>query len=95
MLSDTPRLEAALDELRALVRERYPTATFQVTRAQDDPTIVHLVTEVDLDDTEELIDLVMDRMLELQVDEGLPIYVAPRRTPERIAARRRTGAGSV
>jgi hypothetical protein len=27
-------------------------------------------------------------MIELQVDEGLPIFVIPRRTPERIAARR-------
>jgi hypothetical protein len=30
----------------------------------------------------------MDRMLELQLDEGLPIYLIPLRTPARIAALR-------
>jgi hypothetical protein len=33
-------------------------------------------------------DLVMDRMLQLQLDEGIPIYVIPIRTPERVAALR-------
>ena len=32
--------------------------------------------------------LIMDRMLEMQVHEGLPIYLIPLRTPERIAALR-------
>ena len=88
LVTEDPRIDAALDELRALVRQRYPDATFAVTPSPDDPSIVHLVTEVDLDDTEELVDLVIDRMIELQVDEGLPIFVIPQRTPERIAARR-------
>lgn len=30
----------------------------------------------------------MDRMIQMQVDEGLPIHVIPLRTPERIAAMR-------
>jgi nitrogenase subunit NifH len=87
-ISDDPRVTAAVDELRALIVGCYPDATFQVTSAQDDATIVHLIAEVDLDDTEELVDLVMERMLAYQVDEGVPIFVIPRRTPERIAARR-------
>jgi len=84
-----PKFSAALDELRALIWQRYPEAIFQVTSAPDDPSLVHLIAEVDLDDTEELVDLVIDRMITLQVDEGLPIFVIPRRTPARIAARRR------
>jgi hypothetical protein len=87
LAADNPRIEAALDELRALVGQRYPDATFQVMRAEDDPEIIHLVAQVDVDDTEELVDLVIDRMIELQIDEGLPIFVIPQRTPERIAAR--------
>jgi hypothetical protein len=31
------------------------------------------------------VDLVIDRMLELTIDEGVPVYVIPIRTPERIA----------
>src|SRR5688572_4900052 len=81
-----PRISRALNELADLVRHRYPEATFQVASAEDDPSIVHLLTRVDLEDTEEVADLVMDRMIQMQVDEGLPIYVIPLRTPERIAA---------
>lgn len=89
--SNDPRISAALEELRMLVWRRYPEATFQVTTAQDDPSIVHLIAEVDLDDTEPLVDLVIDRMVQLQVDDGLPIFVIPRRTPARVAARRLAG----
>src|SRR4051794_4412537 len=83
-----PRIRNALNELADLVRTGYPEATFQVTPAEDDPAIIHLVTRVDVDDPEEVANLVMDRMLELQIDEGLPIYLIPLRTPARIAALR-------
>src|SRR6266567_6207148 len=83
-----PRISQALNELADLVRRHYPAATFQVAPAEDDPSIVHLLTRVDVDDTEEVANLVMDRMIQMQVDEGLPIYVIPLRTPERSAALR-------
>jgi hypothetical protein len=34
------------------------------------------------------VDLVIKRMLELQIDEGIPVYVIPMRTAERVAALR-------
>jgi len=83
---DDSRISQALDELRSLVLQHYPDATFEVAPAPDDPTIVHLLTYVDLEDTDELVDLIIDRMVDMQVDEGLPVYVIPLRTPERIAA---------
>jgi hypothetical protein len=83
-----PRISQALNELADLVRRRYPKATFQVSPAEDDPSMVHLLTRVDVDDPEEVADLVMERMIQMQVDEGLPIYLIPLRTPERIAALR-------
>src|SRR6476620_8300664 len=82
------RLQAAVDELKAMILQRYPDATFTVSPAEDDPRITHLLTTVDVDDTEEVVDLVIDRMLELQVDEGLPIYVVPVRPLSRVIARR-------
>jgi len=47
---------------------------------------VHLEATFDVDDPETILDLVIDRVLELQVDERLPIHVIPLRCPERIAA---------
>lgn len=83
-----PRIRQALNELATLVRRRYPDATFQVTPAEGDPDTVHLLTRVDVDDPEEVADVVMERMIQMQVDEGLPIYLIPLRTPKRIAALR-------
>lgn len=83
------RVERALDELRALVLQRYPETTFRVSPAQDDPEIVHLTAMVDVEDTEEVVDLVIDRMMQIQIDQGLPIFVIPVRTPERVMQLRR------
>lgn len=82
------RVNRALNELADIVRGTHPDATFEVVSAQDDPGIVHLLARVDVDDPDEVADLVMDRMLEMQVEEGLPVYLIPLRTPERIAALR-------
>jgi len=83
-----PRMGRALEELADLVRRSYPDTTFQVAPSEEDATIVHLIARVDVDDPDEVADLVMDRMIEMQIDEGLPIYLIPLRTPERIAALR-------
>jgi hypothetical protein len=87
-----PQMNSAIDELVALVRRRYPNASFEVAPAEDDAGIVHLYARVDVEDPEEVADLTMDRMLEMQVEDGLPIYLIPLRTPERIAALRETEA---
>src|SRR5918912_1360333 len=81
-----PRVLAAVTELEELVRSRYPDATFRVGRGQDDPEAVHVYATVDLEDTEPVVDLVIERELELHLTEGLPVQVIPLRTPERNAA---------
>jgi hypothetical protein len=81
----TSRLEAALAELRQLIAARYPQARFHVAPGPEDPQEIHLVATVDLDDPDEVLDVVMERMLDLQLEEGLPVYVSPRRTPQRRA----------
>lgn len=83
-----PRITQALNELADLIRRRYPDAELQIAPADDAPEFVHLVARVDVDDPEEVAHLVMDRMLEMQIDEGLPIYVIPLRSHARIAAMR-------
>ncbi len=70
------RIQSALDEIKRLISERYPEATFAV-EIGGEPDGVYLMVTVDLEDTLEVLDLIMDRMLEIQVDEYLPVYVVP------------------
>lgn len=86
--SPDARFSSALDELRGMIVRHYPAATFDVVRGHDEPGNVHLLATVDVDDADEVLDLVLDRLLEIQVDERLPVYVIPIRTPERIAVSR-------
>jgi hypothetical protein len=85
----SPRMQQALAELQGIIAQHYPTATFAVHRGEDDPEAVHLTTTVDLDDPDEVLDVVIARVLELQGAEQLPVYLIPVRTPERVAALRR------
>ena len=80
-----PRVQAAIAEMHGLIGARYPDATFDVG-VGDDPAGVWLTVSVDVDDPDEVVDLIIGRLLELQIDEGVPLYVFPIRTPERIAA---------
>jgi hypothetical protein len=88
------RTQAALKELQGIVKQHYPEATFTVMRSQDDPAAIHLVTTVDVEDRGEVLDAVMERMMELQIAEELPIFVIPIRPRERMLAIRRAAAQS-
>lgn len=81
----TPREGAALDEVRQRIAEHFPGATFEIHRGEEPPGW-YLETTADIDDTDEVYNLVADRLLEFQLNEDLRVYVAPVRTPERIAA---------
>jgi hypothetical protein len=78
-------MEKAVNELKGSISERFPQASFSVEEGFD-PKGIYLVTTVDIADTDEVIDVVGDRLLELQVDEGLPIYVTPLRPIQRVVA---------
>jgi hypothetical protein len=86
------RMQSALTDLRETIQRKYPSATFEVTRSTDEPENVHLAAIVDVDDTDEVLDLVIDRVVELQVEERIPVHVIPLRTPERILSARRPQA---
>jgi hypothetical protein len=78
-------MEDALQELKRLIMARFPQAAF-VTEEGVDPEGIYLVTTVDIADTDEVIAVIGDRLVELQVDEGLPLYVTPLRPIERVLA---------
>ena len=78
-------MQAAVAEVQELIRARYPDATFAAGYGED-PDGVYLTVTVDLDDTDEVVDVYINRLLDLQIEEGLPLHVIPVRPPERIAA---------
>ncbi len=78
------QMQTAIDKLRTAVHRQYPNATFRVARAQDDPDSVHLVATVDIDDPDEVVDLVIDRVLDYQLEQGLPVHVIPVRPLTRV-----------
>ena len=84
----TPRMEEAVHELQRLITARFPQAAFVVEEGFD-PEGIYLVTTVDIADTDEVIAVVGDRLLELQVTEGLPVYVTPLRPIKRVLAQLR------
>jgi hypothetical protein len=88
-----PRRLAAVKELSALITQRYANAAIFVGPAEEDAEVTHITAMVDIDDPDEVADLVMDRMLQLQLDEDIPIYVIPIRTPQRLAALREQQRG--
>lgn len=79
-----PRIQQAVAELQALIATHYPTATFTVGPGGENPDGTYLTARVDLDNPDAVLDLVIDRVLALQLEEHLPVHVVPVRTPERV-----------
>lgn len=78
------RIARALEELQELILQRFLDATFEVFE-RDDPDGTRLRVIVDVEDGFDVLDVVMPRLYELQVEEGLPIYVIPVQPLERVA----------
>ncbi len=79
------RIQKALQTLMDLIAANYPEAVFSVFE-HDDPPGTYLRAVVDVDDTDDVRDLYMNRLVDMQVDEGLPIYVSVMLPEWRIAA---------
>jgi len=84
----SPRMNEAVRELQSLISVSFPQATFVVEEGHD-PEGVYVLTTVDIPDTDEVIEAIGDRLVALQVDEGLPVYVTPLRPVERVVAQLR------
>ena len=82
-------LQQAVAELQQLIQTTYPDTLFEAGSGGDDQDGTYITAIVNLDDPDEVMDLVIDRLLQLQVEEALPVYVIPVRTPERVAELRR------
>ena len=51
-----PRMHEALEELKDLVRQRYPDATFRVALSPENPQTVLLKPVIDVEDRDEVMD---------------------------------------
>jgi len=81
-----PRRQQVVAELEHTILARYPAATFTLRAGIDEPDATYLTTIVDIEDPDEVLTLVLDRLLELQIEEQLPVYVLPVHPPARVAA---------
>jgi hypothetical protein len=83
MSPDAPRIQAAVAELQGLIQQHYPTATCEVSPG-DDPVGTYLIVTVDVEDTDAVVDVYIDRLLAFQIEEGLAVYVGPSMSPPRV-----------
>ena len=78
-----PAMRAAVEEMRERTAAGFSGTAFDV-EAGEDPTGTYLVATVDIEDTDGVMDLIGDRLLDIQIEERLPLYVVVLRTPARV-----------
>ena len=61
--------------METLIRKGYPTATFFGGRGED-PAGVYLTTTIPGVGFDEAVAVYIDRLVDLQIEEGLPLYPA-------------------
>ena len=83
-LLNDPQIQQAVAELRTLIEGRYPGATFDVFE-RDDPQGVRLRATVDIEDTDPVMEVVMDALHDIQVERELPVYVVTEQPIARVA----------
>ena len=75
------RIKEAAEELKALIRAKYPDAQFRLARAHDDRDAWNLWTYVEIDDIDDVNDVARDREREMLLEERIPLYVVPTLDP--------------
>jgi hypothetical protein len=70
------KVQRALAEVQAIIKTAYPEAEFQIACGED-PVGIYIDAYTDAVDGFCVLDLVSDRLVDLNVDEGLPIHVIP------------------
>jgi hypothetical protein len=80
------RMRGAIETVRVMIGQEYPSATFRLSRGPDDADQVLLWATVDLDDPEEVLDFVNEPLWQLEDEEGIILHVIPLKTPERVVA---------
>ena len=82
------RVKEAAEELKGLIRTKYPDAEFRLERAVDQQRSWHLWAMVDVDDLEKVSALIVDREGDMLSEEYIPIHVIPTEPRERTVRQR-------
>src|SRR5438128_1628358 len=83
------KIKRAITDMQRLISRVYPDTTYTVSY-QDDPEGVQMIATVDTEDLDGVIDCFIDRLLKIQVDEGLPLYIIPVRPARQIVEKPRS-----
>jgi hypothetical protein len=83
-IDENNTMQQAINDLKNLILNHYPEAFFEVSPSPEDSEVIHLYATVDVVDSDEVLDSVIDRVFYYQ-DKGHPLHVIVRRTPEREA----------
>ena len=76
------RMQDAIHVLTHLILQRFPGTTFDI-QPGDHSSATFVTAVVDLDDPDDAVDCFIDRLLDLQVDEGIRLHIVPVRSPAR------------
>lgn len=71
------RIREAAEELKAIIRKKYPDAQFSLTRSPDDRRIWLLWTLVDVEDPDEVRDLTRERQADMLAEDHVLLHVMP------------------
>jgi hypothetical protein len=70
------RRQRAIAEVQATIKAAFPEAKFKVSQGTD-PGGIYIDAYTRADDGFEVLDLISERLVDLCVEKGLGIYVAP------------------
>jgi hypothetical protein len=70
------RKQRAIDEIQTTIKTTFPEAEFRVHHGED-PEGIYIDVYTKTDDGFAVLDLVSDRLVDLNVEERLGIYVVP------------------
>jgi hypothetical protein len=78
------QVKEAAEELKGLIRAKYPDAEFKLVRAVDQQRSWHLLAMVDVEDLDDVGALVVEREGDMLAEEHIPIHVIPIEPRERL-----------
>ena len=70
------KTQKAIDEMQRMIQAAYPEAHFRAYLGED-PAGVYLNAYTSAEDDFLVLDLISDRLVDLNIDEGVKLYVIP------------------
>ncbi len=83
-----PGYRETIEEIQGIILDHFPGTTFDVYLGEE-PLGVYVEALVDVDDIDDVMDIYIDRLVDLKLERGLRLYVLPVSTTEPDAERLR------